>query len=123
MRAELGIAAVAGVAVGYILHDPAQRGGRAVGARIFRRTPPQRPPRDYNDETLAHKIESEVLGPEHISRGQVKVNVQNGVAQLRGILDTPELIGDLVRRIRTVEGVRDVESLLHVPTTDAPMHQ
>ena len=42
---------------------------------------------------------------------------------LRGEAQTPELIDELVARARSVQGVRDVENLLHLPNAPAPMHQ
>jgi len=33
------------------------------------------------------------------------------------------MLNDLVAKTRKVQGVRDVESLLHLPGTPAPMHQ
>jgi osmotically-inducible protein OsmY len=50
-------------------------------------------------------------------------NVQNGVAQLRGEVQGPDLITMLVERTRKVQGVEDVENLLHAPGTEAPMHE
>jgi osmotically-inducible protein OsmY len=41
---------------------------------------------------------------------------------LRGEVDSPELIDDLVVRARKVQGVQDVENLLHTPGQPAPMH-
>ena len=34
---------------------------------------------------------------------------------LRGEVDSPELIDDLVSKARNVQGVQEVESLLHTP--------
>ena len=42
--------------------------------------------------------------------------------QLRGELPSQDLIDALVDRTRQIHGVRDVESLLHLPGTEAPMH-
>jgi hypothetical protein len=35
-------------------------------------------------------------------------------------VERPELIDDLESRVRAVQGVREVENLLHVPGTQAP---
>lgn len=77
----------------------------------------------YDDQTLKAKIETELFREEHALKGLLNVNVQGGVTQLRGEVDSPELIEELVRRTQKVRGVRDVENLLHVPGTPAPMHQ
>ena len=45
------------------------------------------------------------------------------VAVAVGEAPTPELITELVEKARAVQGVRDVESLLHLPGTPAPMHE
>ena len=79
-------------------------------------------PKEFDDVTLARKIESEAFRPADIPTGQINVNVQNGVAQLRGEVHRPELITQVESRVRRVNGVRDVENLLHVPHTAAPMH-
>jgi osmotically-inducible protein OsmY len=80
-------------------------------------------PKDYDDATLAHKVETEIFRDADVPKGQINVNAQNGVVQLRGELPNAEMIEDLVSRARDVHGVRDVENLLHVPHTPAPMHQ
>ena len=51
------------------------------------------------------------------------MNVSEGVVQLRGEVANPELLTDLVEKTRKVQGVRDVESLLHLPGAPAPMHE
>jgi osmotically-inducible protein OsmY len=51
------------------------------------------------------------------------VNAQHGIVQLRGEVDSPELIDDLVQKVRSIQGVREVENLLHLAGTPAPMHQ
>jgi osmotically-inducible protein OsmY len=44
----------------------------------------------------------------------LSVNVQNGVAQLRGEVPRGELIDELVERTRKVQGFAKVENLLHL---------
>jgi hypothetical protein len=83
----------------------------------------QEEPKDYDDATLADKVRSEVFRDPHVPKGHINVNVQEGVVQLRGEVPSPELIDDLVEQTRRVQGVRDVENLLHVPGAKAPMHQ
>jgi GDP-D-mannose dehydratase len=81
----------------------------------------QEEPKDYDDATLKSKVETELFRPADVPKGKIDVNAQNGVIQLRGEVDTPELIDELVDRARKIQGVRDVESLLHLPGTEAPM--
>jgi osmotically-inducible protein OsmY len=80
----------------------------------------QEVPKDFDDQTLKAKVESEVFRPADSPKGDVDVNVENGVVYLRGQVEQPELIDDLEQRVRSVQGVRDVENLLHVPGREAP---
>jgi osmotically-inducible protein OsmY len=80
-------------------------------------------PRLLDDVTLAHKVETEVFRSADVPKGRINVNAQHGVVQLRGELPSHEMIVDLVERTLAVQGVRDVESLLHLPDQPAPMHQ
>jgi hypothetical protein len=105
----------------------AERAGRAVGAQVYGMSQQvqhrHEVPKDFDDATLARKVETEIFRPADVPKGQIVVNVQDGVVQLRGEVDGPELISELVEKARSVQGVRDVENLLHVPGTPAPMHQ
>lgn len=76
-----------------------------------------------DDATLVAKVESEVFRDPDMPKGQVNVNAEYGVVVLRGQVERPDLIEELERRVRKVQGVVDVENLLHLPGTDAPMHQ
>jgi osmotically-inducible protein OsmY len=68
-----------------------------------------------NDATLKAKVESELFRPADIPKGKIDVNAEDGVVYLRGEADTPEMIRELVERARMIQGVREVESLLHLP--------
>lgn len=74
---------------------------------------PEPSKQDYDDTTLKHKIESEVL--RNYDKGQVNVNVDHGVAVLRGELRRPQDIKKLERDVERVPGVAAVENLLHTP--------
>jgi osmotically-inducible protein OsmY len=76
-----------------------------------------------DDVTLAQQVESELVREANAPKGQISVNAANGVVQLRGEVEQPELIDELVQRAHSVRGVRDVENLLHLPGQAAPMHQ
>jgi osmotically-inducible protein OsmY len=82
----------------------------------------ERPKGDLDDATIAHKVETELFRPADVPKGQINVNVQDGVVQLRGEVPSPDLIEDLVDKARSIQGVRDVENLLHLPGTPAPTH-
>ena len=76
-----------------------------------------------DDVTLAQQVESELFREDKTPKGQISVNAANGIVQLRGEVEQPELIDELVQRARSVQGVREVENLLHLPGDAAPMHQ
>jgi len=73
-----------------------------------------------DDVTLARKVESEIFRGADVPKGQINVNVEDGVVYLRGELERPDLIEDLGAQARKVRGVRAVENLLHVPGEEAP---
>jgi osmotically-inducible protein OsmY len=83
----------------------------------------EQPKGDLDDVTIAHKVETELFRPAGVPKGQINVNVQEGVVQLRGEVPNPDLIDDLVRKARSIQGVREVENLLHLPGTPAPTHR
>jgi osmotically-inducible protein OsmY len=75
-----------------------------------------------DDVTLARKVETEIFRDRDIPKGKIDVNAEYGKIVLRGEADTPEMIRDLEDATRKVQGVREVENLLHLPGTPAPMH-
>jgi osmotically-inducible protein OsmY len=76
-----------------------------------------------DDVTLARKVETEIFRARDVPKGRINVNAEDGVVVLRGEVQTPDLIDDLVEKTRKVQGVRGVENLLHLPGTPAPTHQ
>lgn len=105
----------------------AGRAGRAVAAEAYGVSQKvhhrKEELKEYDDATLANKVQTEIFRPAEVPKGQIDVNVQDGVVQLRGEVPRTELIEELVEQTRRIQGVRDVESLLHLPGTKAPMHQ
>jgi osmotically-inducible protein OsmY len=98
----------------------AARAGRLAGATAhgFKQRATHRhekPKPQPNDATLKAKVESELFRSADIPKGKIDVNAAEGVVYLRGEADTEEMINDLVERARKIQGVREVESLLHVP--------
>jgi osmotically-inducible protein OsmY len=73
-----------------------------------------------DDVTLARKVETEIFRDAEVPKGQINVNAENGVVVLRGEVEEPELIRDLEQKTRNVQGVQEVENLLHTPGTPAP---
>jgi osmotically-inducible protein OsmY len=73
-----------------------------------------------DDVTLARKVETEIFRDADVPKGRINVNAENGKVVLRGEVDQPELIKDLEKRTKKVQGVQEVENLLHVQGTPAP---
>ena len=96
-------------------------GSHAVG--VARRTlnaarPRHREPLD--DVTLARKVESELYRRARVPKGHISINAEDGFVFLRGVIDRQDDIKRIERATRQIEGVRDVENLIHLPGTPAP---
>ena len=76
-----------------------------------------------DDVTLARKVETEIFRAADVPKGKINVNAENGKIVLRGEADSPEMIDELVAKARSVQGVQDVENLLHTPGQPAPSHR
>jgi osmotically-inducible protein OsmY len=76
-----------------------------------------------NDPALARKVESELFRDPDVPKGKINVQAHDGVVELRGEVPRSELIDELVNRTRQIPEVVEVENLLHLPGTPAPMHQ
>jgi osmotically-inducible protein OsmY len=150
MRRVLGLVGL-GAALTYFFDPERGRSRRAVArdriAALFRRTArrserlgraasaqaqgtvqkvkhrQEEPKPQPDDVTLARKVETEIFRDEEVPKGQINVNAENGRVVLRGEVGRPEMIQDLEERARSVQGVSEVENLLHLPGTEAPMHQ
>jgi osmotically-inducible protein OsmY len=94
----------------------AQAEGYVQKAKHLEEEPKPQP----DDVTLTRKVETEIFRDAEIPKGQINVNAENGKIYLRGEVDKPELITDLEERTRKVQGVQEVENLLHLPGTEAP---
>ena len=91
---------------------------QAVTKKVKHRKEAEKPQPD--DVTLARKVETEIFRDEDVPKGQINVNAENGKVVLRGEVEKPALIKDLEKRTKNVQGVREVENLLHVPGSKAP---
>ena len=78
------------------------------------------PDREYDDVTLARKVESEIFRPADAPKDSVNVNVEHGVVFLRGEVASREQADTLESAAQGVEGVKRVENLLHTPGEPAP---
>ena len=105
----------------------AERTGRGVAAEAYgvaqKVTHLQEEPKDFDDVTLARKVETEIFRGADVPKGKINVNAENGVVYLRGEADTQQMIEDLVERTRKVQGVQGVENLLHLPNEPAEMKE
>jgi osmotically-inducible protein OsmY len=72
-----------------------------------------------DDVTLARKVETEIFRAHDAPKGTVSVDVQAGVAYLRGEAP-PEWIERLATEARAVDGIQGVKNLLHSPGTPTP---
>ena len=93
----------------------ATQAGRAVSAEAYGAKQKvahlHEEPKDFDDQTLKAKVESEVFRPADAPKGDVDVNVENGIVYRRGEVE-PDLVEDLEKRVAQVNGVRGVENLL-----------
>ena len=94
----------------------AQAEGLVQKAKHLEEEPKPQP----DDVTLTRKVETEIFRDADVPKGQINVNAENGKVYLRGEVGQPELIKDLEKRARKVQGVQEVENLLHLPGTEAP---
>lgn len=94
----------------------AQAEGMVQKAKHLQEEPKEQP----DDVTLTRKVETELFRDADIPKGQININAENGKIVLRGEVEKPELIKDLEKRARKIQGVQDVENLLHLPGTKAP---
>ena len=125
MRKLLGLIGL-GAALTYFFHPSEGERRRAMVAGRLRAliTRAEEGPKPQPDDvTLARQVESELFRVPEVPKGQINVNAENGKIYLRGEVGQPELIRDLEDRARKVQGVHDVENLLHLPGAEAPMHQ
>lgn len=72
------------------------------------------------DAMLRDKVESEVLGRVGVGSGTVNVDAADGVVTLRGQIPNQHQIDRLVELTQAVDGVREVRSLLHLPSEPVP---
>lgn len=73
-----------------------------------------RPSVDVTDGVVVQRIRSDALRDVGVSKRDVDVAVEEGIATLQGTVDTRKLADDLVTRVTKVPGVRDVAAVLRV---------
>jgi len=80
----------------------------------------ERSKEEPDDATLAHKVETEIFRDADVPKGDINVNAENGVVYLRGQVADEGLVETLGKSVRKIQGVREVENLLHTPGTPTP---
>jgi hyperosmotically inducible periplasmic protein len=75
---------------------------------------------DVDDATIGDRIRSEVLGTGDVRRFRISVDVADGIATLRGEVDSDAQIRAIESRVGGVAGVAEVVNLLHLPGRAAP---
>jgi osmotically-inducible protein OsmY len=75
---------------------------------------------EMDDITLADRVRSEIFRAEDAPKGGVSVDVQAGVAYLRGEVGDRAWIDRLGTETRKVQGITGVKNLLHTPGTPTP---
>ena len=106
----VGITAAIGIVLAKI--DRRKAAGRAKGA-VHTAASAVTGGKDYDDATLAHKVETELFRPADVPKGSISVNVNDGVVELRGELADQKQIDELGESARKIGGVKDVRNLLH----------
>jgi osmotically-inducible protein OsmY len=94
-------------------------GGQAYGI-VQERVPHQRDNPNPDDSTLRDRVESEVFRDQRIPKGQMNVNVAEGIVELRGELASQGDIDYVVECVRRVPDVGEIHNYLHLPGTPAP---
>ena len=108
-KARGGAGSLTGVA-----RDLGARAGGAVAAATSEETVPP------NDQALAEKVKSEVLGESGVPKDKINIDVSDGIVALRGEVEDREVMQALDANARKVAGVRDVQNLLHLPGEPPP---
>ena len=92
-------------------------GGQLKGAATTVTPGAGRAPADerLNDPALVSKVESEVFRDDSLPKDSISVNAEYGVVYFRGEVPSQEVMEELTRRARGVDGVRAVENLTHLP--------
>jgi osmotically-inducible protein OsmY len=106
----VGITAAVGIVLAKI--DRRKAAGKAKGAVASVK------PKEYDDVTLARKVETEIFRPANVPKGSISVNVNDGVVELRGEIPDQQQIDELGTAARKVDGVKDVRNLLHTTSTN-----
>jgi osmotically-inducible protein OsmY len=101
----------------------ASRAGRGVASEAYglkQKAVHEESKAQPDDVTLARKVETEIFRDADVPKGKINVNAEKGKVVLRGEVDDPSMIDDLEKAAHKVNGVREVENLLHPVGSPAP---
>jgi osmotically-inducible protein OsmY len=73
-----------------------------------------------DDNTIRDRVETELFRRAWVPKGNLNIDVVDGVVELRGQLKHQADIDTLIKDARAVQHVKDVRSFLHLPGTPAP---
>ena len=73
-----------------------------------------------DDTQLAQRIQSEVFGAADVPKDRIALTVVDGVAELRGELDSDEEIRVIGERVSKVPAVREVRNMMRTHGSAAP---
>ncbi len=96
---------------------------RHLGAEAFgveQRLEHRHPAPPSDDLTLLDRVESEVFARGGIPKGAILFDVERGVITIRGEVPAWEDADRYEAVVRSVDGVKDVNNLLHLPHTPSP---
>lgn len=90
------------------------------GAAAKATAPVRAKTRDYDDVTLARKVESEIFAGEgeRFPKGAISVNAQHGTVELRGQVEREDQIQAIGKAAGKVAGVDNIHNLLHTPGSE-----
>lgn len=95
--------------------EKGRRYAEGVAEGVRHHGPEHRP---ADDQALVDRVKSQ-LGPA-LPLDRINLDALDGVIELRGEVESPARIEDVVRAVAGVPGVDGVTNLLHVPGTPAP---
>ena len=76
--------------------------------------------REPDDTTLVERIRSDVFGAADVPKDRIALTVVDGIAELRGELDSDEEVRMIGERVSSVPGVREVRNLMRAHGSAAP---
>ena len=73
-----------------------------------------------DDATITDRVESQVFRDQDLPKGELNIDTVGGVVMIRGEVERPDIMNEIVARTWRVEGVKDVRNLMHLPGVPAP---